>query len=191
MKEFILTIEIRKPSYAQNKTVRDSINRSLWDAVRNQVYENSGFACDICGNQDKEKLHAHEVWSFDEERFLLILEDVQSLCKNCHDLKHVQHAVLRLEDRERRELVMKKLKKHFMNVNDCTAKDFERHYLNKLERSEEYPVARTSEDLVEIGERRAREAFLNAQKWRFIISETIPFAKEIEADLDAKGLLFN
>ncbi|MFZ0475249.1 MAG: hypothetical protein WAM18_07250, partial [Halobacillus sp.] len=120
MANFKLTIEIRKPSYAQNKTVRNSIPRSLWNSVRNHVLEQSDFTCEVCGCRDEENLQAHEDWEYDEEEFLLILKDIQSLCKSCHDLKHIQHAALRIKDRKKRSFVMQRLKKHFVRVNNCT-----------------------------------------------------------------------
>ncbi|SFG39134.1 hypothetical protein SAMN05216353_13936 [Halobacillus alkaliphilus] len=190
MSDFKLTIEIRKPSYAQNKTVRDSIPRSLWNSIRNHVHEKNDFTCQICGCRDEEKLQAHEVWKYDEEEFLLILKDIQSLCKSCHDLKHIQHAALRINDRNKRNFVMQKLMKHFIKVNNCTEEDFRNHYRNQLAKSNPSPVNRSLEDLIEIRELRAREEFLKAQNWKFVIADNVPFANEIKSNLHQKGLLY-
>ena len=143
MSEFKLTIEIGKPAYAQKKTVRESIPRTLWNSVRQYVLATSDFTCQICGVRSEDKLHAHEVWEYDEDAYLLILREIQALCKSCHDLKHLHHAALRINDRKIRAFVMKKLKKHFMKVNDCTEKDFERHYRNQLAKSEKSFVNRS------------------------------------------------
>ncbi|MCA0970695.1 hypothetical protein LCM20_08855 [Halobacillus litoralis] len=171
------------------KTVRDAIPRSLWNRVRGEVHLKSGGQCELCGTSGEEKLHAHEVWAYDEENFLLILTEIQSLCKACHDLKHFHHAVLRIKDRKRKERVMKKLKKHFMTVNDCTEKEFIRHYRNQLAKSGLDPAERSLEDLVDRREQLEREEFLMEQDWRFVIGEGIPFAEEIKLNLNGKGLL--
>ncbi|TGB00740.1 hypothetical protein [Halobacillus salinus] len=185
-----LTIEIRKPVYAQDRTVRDAIPRKLWNAVRQLVHEENGFQCEICGGGDETSLHAHEVWEYDEEQFVLILEEIQSLCKLCHDLKHFHHAVLRIQDRRVREFVMRKLKKHFMKVNECTEKEFQRHYLNQLAKSDESPAERSLEDMLERKEEMQREAFLLRQDWRFSVGDEVPYKEEIESSLADKGLLF-
>ncbi|REJ10382.1 HNH endonuclease [Halobacillus trueperi] len=187
MSDFRLTIEIRKPSYAQNKTVRDSIPRSLWNSVRYHVLKKSDFKCQICGFHDEEKLHAHEVWEYDEEKFLLILKDIQSLCRSCHDLKHIHHVGHRSK---KNNFVMRNLKKHFMKVNECTEKGFRRHYRNQLAKSTAEPVKRSVEDLIEVREIREREAFLKEQDWKFVIGRDVPLANEIESKLDKKGLLY-
>ncbi|MBA2175992.1 hypothetical protein H0266_13935 [Halobacillus locisalis] len=185
MDEFRLTIEIGKPSYAQYNTVREAIPRSLWNAVRNHVHERSGHMCEICGKHDPDNLHAHEVWDYDEEAFLLILKEIQSLCKSCHDLKHFHHAVLRIKDRKVRDRVMRKLKRHFMRVNDCTEKEFTRHYYNQLAKSEVEPDARSMEDLLEMNALRERQAFLMRQQWRFVVADQVPFADEIRSQLES------
>ncbi|ARI77842.1 HNH endonuclease [Halobacillus mangrovi] len=190
MSDFKLTVEIRKPSYAQNKTVRNSIPRSLWNSVRNHVQENSDFTCQICGYRVEEKLQAHEVWEYDEENFLLILKDIQSLCKSCHDLKHIHHVTRRIEDSNTRGFVMQNLKKHFMRVNECTEKDFRKHYRNQLAKSNTSPINRSLEDLIEIRKLREKEEFLKEQNWQFVLAKNVPFAKEIESKLDEKGLLY-
>ena len=190
MANFKLAIEIRKPSYAQNKTVRNSIPRSLWNSVRNHVLEQSDFTCEVCGCRDEENLQAHEVWEYDEEEFLLILKDIQSLCKSCHDLKHIQHAALRINDRNKRNFVMQRLKKHFVRVNNCTEEDFRYHYRNQLAKSNPSPVNRSLEDLIEIRELREREEFLKEQNWKFVIAENVPFATEIRLNLHHHDLLY-
>ncbi|MGP4078196.1 hypothetical protein [Halobacillus sp. K22] len=190
MQDFKLTIEIRKPSYAQNRTVRNSIPRSLWNSVRNHVHEKNDFTCQICGFRDEDKLQAHEVWEYDEGNFLLVLKDIQSLCKSCHDLKHIHHAVLRIKDRKKRDFVRQKLKKHFIRVNKCTENDFEKHYRNQLARSNEIPVNRSVEDLLETRKLRERNDFLNLQNWQFKIGKNVPFANEIKLNLNKKDLLY-
>ncbi|MYL72412.1 hypothetical protein GLW00_16315 [Halobacillus litoralis] len=190
MSDYKLTIEIRKPSYAQNKTVRDSIPRSLWKAVRHHVLKKSDFQCQICGFHDEEKLHAHEVWQYDEEKYLLILNDIQPLCRSCHDLKHIHHVGHRTKAGNTSDFVMRNLKRHFIKVNDCTEKDFIRHYRNQLARSTTEPVRRSMEDLIEWRERIEKEAFLMAQDWKFVIGDNVPLASEIESNLDEKGLLY-
>ncbi|WP_394217672.1 hypothetical protein [Halobacillus trueperi] len=190
MSDFTLTIEIRKPSYAQNKTVRDSISRSLWNSVRHQVLKENDFQCLICGFHDEEKLHAHEVWEYDEDKFLLILKEIQPLCRSCHDLKHLHHVGHRMKDRKFSDFVMRRLKEHFMKVNECSENDFTRHYRNQLAKSHAEPVQRSLEDLIELRNMREKEAFLKEQDWKFVIGKDVPFANEMEADLDKKGLLY-
>ncbi|MGI8314258.1 hypothetical protein [Halobacillus mangrovi] len=190
MSDFKLTVEIRKPSYAQNKTVRNSIPGTLWNCIRNHVHKNGDFTCQICGYRGEEKLQAHEVWGYDEEKFLLILKDVQSLCKSCHDLKHIHHVTRRIEDSNMRGFVRQNLRKHFMKVNKCTEKDFRKHYRDQLAKNDTSPVNRSLEDLIEIRKLREREEFLKEQNWQFVIANNVPFAKEIKSKLNEKGLLY-
>ncbi|GEN52304.1 HNH endonuclease [Halobacillus faecis] len=190
MSDLKLTIEIRKPSYAQYKTVRDSISRTLWNRVRDDVLKENNHQCQICGRQDEKKLHAHEVWDYDEDKFFLILKEIQSLCRSCHDLKHIHHVGHRGNGKKTSDYVMRNLKKHFMKVNGCTEKDFIRHYRNQLAKSSPDTEKRSMEDLIELRKRREREEFLNEQDWKFMIGKGIPFTNEIETQLLRKGLLY-
>ncbi len=190
MSDFKLTIEIRKPSYAQEKTVRNSIPPSLWKTVRTYVQEVNGYKCQICDTYAGESLHAHEVWDYDEEKFLLILKEVQALCRSCHDLKHIHHAALRSKNGTKKNRVMQKLRKHFMRVNKCTEDDFSTHYRNQLAKNDPRPVKRSLEDLIELRELREREEFLRGQEWKFVLEESIPYKQEIASVLNKKGLLY-
>ncbi|MBX0358491.1 hypothetical protein [Halobacillus sp. Nhm2S1] len=190
MSDLKLTIEIRKPSYAQHRTVRGSIPRTLWNRVRDHVLKENNDQCQICGRQDEKKLHAHEVWDYDEDKFLLILKEIQPLCRSCHDLKHIHHVGHRGNGNKTSNDVMRNLKKHFMKVNGCTEKDFVRHYRNQLAKSSLEPEKRSMEDLIELRNLREREEFLNEQDWKFVIGKGIPFTYEIEAQLLRKGLLY-
>ncbi|MBH0229108.1 hypothetical protein [Halobacillus yeomjeoni] len=190
MSDLKLTIELGKPAYAQNKTVRNSIPRSLWNALRHHLLEKSDYKCQICGFAGGEKLQAHEVWEYDEEKFLLILKDVQSLCKSCHDLKHIRHVEHRIKDRQKRDFVMKNLMKHFMRVNGCTENEFRMHYRNQSAKNKASQVNRSLDDLIEKREDLKREAFLLDQDWRFVIAENLPYEEKIKSHLSKKGLLY-
>lgn len=187
MSDLKLTIQIKKPSYAQKKTVRNTIPRSLWDAVRSHVQEKNDYKCQICGYADAEKLQAHEVWGYDEEKFLLILEDVQALCRMCHDLKHYFHVALRIKDEDLRKRVMNDLRDHFMKVNNCN-QDVLKEHLRERKFKQTSTFRNMSADEMEA--HIEREKFLKEQDWKFVIREEIPLSNEIKSVLKKKNRLF-
>ena len=85
-----------------------------WDKVRKDAYARAGYRCCICGRKDR--LEAHEKWSYDDEKALQKLEDVLALCHNCHEVKHIGRAQLIGRGADAMEW--------FMKVNDCSQIDF-------------------------------------------------------------------
>jgi 5-methylcytosine-specific restriction endonuclease McrA len=115
-----LTIQIRLPKYAQNKSLRAVVPGNLWDKIRKQVYEEANFQCSICGYSEG-ALEAHEVWDFDEEKCLLILTDMKALCYLCHWTKHYYSTAYRSTE------LTKKLQQHFIKVNECSIETWKSH----------------------------------------------------------------
>ena len=66
--------------------------------------------------QKTTRLEAHEKWSYDEKSCTQKLEDVLSICHDCHSVIHIGRTQLK-GDEERAE-------KHFMVVNGCSCAEY-------------------------------------------------------------------
>jgi 5-methylcytosine-specific restriction endonuclease McrA len=185
-----LTIQTRLPKYAQHKNLRAVIPGSLWDKIRKKVYEEANFQCSICGYSEG-SLEAHEIWDFDEEKCLLILTDIKALCYLCHCTKHYHHAARRSTE------LAKKLKQHFIKVNECSIETWKDHLLEvRKQESDLYrllhePSLDGSEFVKHLKDFRKKEQYLSKQKWLYLIPEHIPYSEEIKQHLKRKSLLFN
>ena len=69
-----LTIEI-VPSSAWQNNLRSVLTKKMWGDIRKKVYTKYGSKCAICGKVPK-KLHAHEVWGYDDKTHVQILRDI-------------------------------------------------------------------------------------------------------------------
>jgi hypothetical protein len=86
-----------------------------WDRVRRSVYQRAGYRCQACGREGM--LHCHEVWQYNEETSIQWLRGFATLCKDCHDVKHI----LFNRDAARH----KELMRHFAAVNHISPEEAE------------------------------------------------------------------
>ena len=102
--------------------VRAILTKKQWDEIRSRIYSESYYVCQICGGVgNKHPVEAHEVWSYDEINFIQKLEDIISLCPNCHMVKHFGLA----EVQGKREKALQ----HLMKINKISRKQAE-DYIN-------------------------------------------------------------
>jgi len=95
--------------------LRAILSKKQWDFLKAYAKEQSGGKCAICGRKT-DRLDAHEVWSYDRENAVQKLEDVISVCKDCHSVIHIGRTQLK-GDEERAE-------KHYMKVNGCSYAEY-------------------------------------------------------------------
>lgn len=129
-----LTIELI-PESVWNNNVRNMMGKNEWAKLRKKVIKDSDHLCGICQNKSS-ILHCHEIWEYDDKKHIQKLKGLIALCRMCHAIKHIGYAKLQAD---RGELNWEKLIQHFMNINRCNRKAFEKHYQNEankwLERS--------------------------------------------------------
>jgi len=120
MKDFELEIEL-VPKTAQYANFRNAVTRSVWEKIAKQTKERQGNKCGICGNQGH-RLFCHEVWEYDDSRFIYKLVGFISLCGNCHSVKHMGFTKIQAK----RGLVdLEAVIDHFCKVNGCTNAEYQ------------------------------------------------------------------
>jgi hypothetical protein len=73
--------------------VRSNLTASAWQRLSRHVRTRVDHTCEACGETPPpRKLHAHERFSFDEQRNVQRLERLMALCAACHDATHIGHA---------------------------------------------------------------------------------------------------
>lgn len=132
MKELKLTIEM-VPSSAWENNLRNVLTKKMWDDLRKKIYEKYDRKCAICGKTPK-KLHAHEVWEYDDENHIQILKDIIPLCPLCHLVKHIGFAGM---NASRGGAPMVAVIAHFKRVNGVDQDMYNKHYEEELEKWEE------------------------------------------------------
>lgn len=112
-KEYKLGFEM-VPEECWYSNLRSVLKPEDWDVVRCDAYARAKGRCCICGARDR--LEAHEKWSYDEKRALQKLEDVVALCHRCHEVKHISRTQLMGRGMDAME--------QFMTVNGCTQMEY-------------------------------------------------------------------
>ncbi len=92
-----------------------------WDEIRHRVYWEADHECVVCGARHR-KLHAHEVWAFDDKKKIQKLIGIECCCALCHDVHHFGRASQVYSKNYQNELM-----KHWCEVNGLTPKDFQKH----------------------------------------------------------------
>ena len=119
-----MTVElVPKPLWGQNP--RSAMTNRQWDDVRRKVYADAGHRCEICGAEGK--LQAHEVWEYDDEKFIQRLIRMIALCPSCHGVKHFGRSALVLREDDKMRIY-----KHFVAVNGCSREEFAKHLRAEL-----------------------------------------------------------
>ncbi len=99
---------IPKPCWYKN--LRTMLKKAYWDILRKAVYDQAGGMCEVCC--EKGKLHAHEIWEYDDENNVQKLVGLVALCSRCHLVKHIGFA----EVSDQIEIA----KRQFCRVNECS-----------------------------------------------------------------------
>lgn len=102
----------------------------VWQTFKEDLFLKEGRKCHICGAENT-KLEAHEFWNYDDKNHIQKLESIHHLCHLCHKIKHSGlwfETDYGLENLKKQNLTTEDLINHFLKVNNCTRKDFEKHY---------------------------------------------------------------
>lgn len=142
-KELRLKIEL-VPSTSWYDNLRKYTTKEDWDKVRKAAYANYGYRCGICGTEGR--LNCHEIWEYDDKKYIQKLKGFIALCDMCHHVKHIGLAGILASEGK---LDYEKVIEHFMKVNKCDRTIFERH---KEKAFEQWEKRSSHEWQVDLGE---------------------------------------
>ena len=125
VKPLMLMIEL-VPESSWSNNLRNILGKDAWRKLRTKILKDAQYTCGICGQRSR-FLHCHEKWVYDDENHTQKLEGLIPLCKMCHAVKHIGFAKLQAD---RGELDWEKMVEHFMKINGCNKKMFEKHHQN-------------------------------------------------------------
>lgn len=131
MSKLKLTIEL-VPSSSWQNNLRGILKPKMWKEIRKKVNKKDNERCSVCNS--KGRLHAHEVWEYNDQSKIQTLKNIISLCYYCHGVKHFGYTTLKNSENK------EKFVKHFMKVNKCDRLTFQKHLIDETgkfnERSE-------------------------------------------------------
>lgn len=99
------------PEGCWGSNLRTFFTKKQWDFIKDDAKKRANGICQICGKKT-DRLDAHEKWIYDEENGIQILDDVISICKDCHNTIHIGRTQLKGN--------VVKAENHYMKVNDCS-----------------------------------------------------------------------
>ena len=108
-----LTIEmVPQPLWGEN--FAHSLNKEEWDRVRKACYAKANWRCEICDapSRDENPIECHEIWHYDDQRFVHTLTGMTGICRSCHQVKHF--------GRSRAHGLREIAYAHAIRVNGCT-----------------------------------------------------------------------
>ena len=129
-KKLKLTIDL-VPASSWNQNLRSLLKPKMWENLRKETYKKYKFRCAFCKSQGR--LHAHEVWDYDDKNYVQKLVNIIALCSKCHEVKHIGFAGIQSS---KGNLNYESLVKHFMMVNNCSRDIFKKHYNETFEKFE-------------------------------------------------------
>jgi len=188
----------RIPKYVQGKKIETAAGKRIWSRIREELLREHNMSCQICGfNTDKPgDLHAHEIWEYDENNFVLILKEIQLICTRCHGCQHPENAaMLSIKNDEKKGILRVIPKSHvlemyLMRVNQWnldTFKQYQKKFSDeKCELMRAEVLNARSSDPAAVKKRE-----LNNANWRYNIEGKIPFHDEVIQILREKDLYFD
>lgn len=114
------------PESTWHISLANLLPKPLWDLVRGDIYRDSNYTCEICGATNT-RMNCHEVWGYDDQKYIQFLKSLQSLCDKCHDIKHWGRTVALVHEGKLPGNYLVELTKHFCSVNGCTENEFTIH----------------------------------------------------------------
>ncbi len=110
------------PNTSWYTSLKRLISKKDWNKIRKEIYAKYGYRCGICGAEGR--LNCHEIWEYDYKKHIQKLKGFIALCDMCHFIKHIGLAEILASEGK---LDYKRVIEHFMRVNNCDLKTFERH----------------------------------------------------------------
>lgn len=111
------------PSSVWESSLYRLLPKKEWNRIRDDIISEKGRKCQICGEIEG-VMNLHEIWSYNDEKYLQKLEGFLLLCRMCHHIKHLGLAGILSKQGK---LNYDKIIEHFCKVNNCSKKDFKRH----------------------------------------------------------------
>ena len=112
-----LSIEL-VPETCWFSNVRSHVSKKEWDTIKKEVSDKALSVCQICGGVGpKHPVECHEIWIYDDIKFIQKLEGMIALCPDCHMCKHI--GLAQIQGRGEKAL------KHLMKINGLKKKEAE------------------------------------------------------------------
>jgi hypothetical protein len=135
-KKLRLKIEMVPESlWGKNLRHASVLGKRRWTKLRAAELARIGPACAICGSPDNPQ--GHEVWEYTETKRTskAKLVRVEIICRMCHFVHHFGMTMRLIPEGRMTVEGVEDVRQHFIRVNECKARDWDRH---AAEASEEW-----------------------------------------------------
>lgn len=122
------------PGKQWGKSLAQLLPKEDWDILRRKIYRVHNWTCQICGAYGV-RVHCHEVWSYNDQKRIQKLVDLECCCEDCHHIHHWGQTIHLLHEGKLTQAYIDKLRKHYCGVNKCTEKDMIEHIVEAGEKN--------------------------------------------------------
>lgn len=133
--ELRLTMEL-VPSPLWNKSLAKLLPKNKWRSLRESIIDEQGRKCEICGNST-DNVFLHEVWHYDDHNHIQRLHELRLVCFMCNRIVHFGFTGVLYQQGKLTDDQLQDVIQHFLNVNQCTEDDFDRHMHEQFDLWEE------------------------------------------------------
>ncbi|MBB3923891.1 HNH endonuclease signature motif containing protein [Xanthomonas arboricola] len=89
----ILNVEL-VPDTCWYSNVRSNVSAKTWLRISQEVSAAANMRCQICGRVGvRHARECHELWHYDDLRFVQRLDGLLALCPECHAVKHMGRSI--------------------------------------------------------------------------------------------------
>ena len=112
------------PEPLWGKSLYRLLPREVWNSIWAEYMDKRGGKCEVCGWPER-PLPLHEEWKYNDRKRVQKLSGLRLLCEKCHWTVHVGQGQLEVGGTG---LNYDDIVKHFCKINQCSKRDFNKHY---------------------------------------------------------------
>ena len=118
------------------KSVKDTVGRAIWDKLRKNVYERSGYKCECC--ESKENIGAYSRWKYTSENKQILMRLI-TMCEKCSLVTYFgrSQCIGRSEE----------AKQHLMEIRGFDDEEFKKHKKNAFDSWRKRSLKNWTQDL--------------------------------------------
>jgi len=86
------------PAPLWGRSVYRRLPRKQWEALRRTVLKAAANTCTHCAAVYEKNMVCHELWAYDDRKYVATLTDFEIVCRDCDSVSHFGHTLVSASD---------------------------------------------------------------------------------------------